>query len=148
MGLCLGTNLDSKKELKNKTYENTKELNFSGRTIEAKIVKVYDGDTCWAVFHHDGEYYRHKIRLAGIDAPEMRPALSIKDHKRELEKEKERAERAKKELERLILDKIVTIRCRQDDKYGRILGVILVDNINVNEHMVDKGYAVKYMQAK
>ena len=40
-------------------------------TINGEVVRVWDGDT---LHLQDGSGYRHKIRLAGIDAPELEQA--------------------------------------------------------------------------
>jgi endonuclease YncB( thermonuclease family) len=39
-----------------------------GHSIEGRIVGVHDGDTITLL---DAEHHRHKIRLDGIDAPEL-----------------------------------------------------------------------------
>ncbi len=40
-------------------------------TLTGKVVKITDGDTLYVL---DANYEQHKIRLAGIDAPERRVA--------------------------------------------------------------------------
>ena len=49
-----------------------------------------------------------------------------------------------KYLVSLVLDKMVTIRSYGKDRYGRILGVVYVDLINVNLEMVKAGFAEVY----
>ena len=41
--------------------------------VEAKVVYIYDGDTCDVVFYHKKmkDYVRFKCRLSGFDAPEL-----------------------------------------------------------------------------
>ena len=41
-------------------------------TLTGKVVKITDGDTLYVL---DANYKEHKIRLAGIDAPERKQAL-------------------------------------------------------------------------
>ena len=41
-------------------------------------------------------------------------------------------------------NKIVHVKCGKFDKYGRLLVYITIDNININNHLVEKGYAYKY----
>ncbi len=40
-----------------------------GDTLTGKVVKITDGDTLYVL---DANYKEHKIRLAGIDAPERK----------------------------------------------------------------------------
>jgi endonuclease YncB( thermonuclease family) len=78
-------------------------------TLQGKVVKVADGDTVTIV---DGSGKKHRIRLGGIDAPE-------KDQPYGLE--------STKNLERLINGKRATINFSKHDRYGRIVGKILVE---------------------
>ena len=47
-------------------------------TLTGKVVKITDGDTLYVL---DANYKEHKIRLAGIDAPERRQAYGLASHK-------------------------------------------------------------------
>ena len=44
-------------------------LTASADTLTGKVVKITDGDTLYVL---DTNYKEHKIRLAGIDAPERK----------------------------------------------------------------------------
>ncbi len=44
-------------------------LPASADTLTGKVVKITDGDTLYVL---DANYKEHKIRLAGIDAPERK----------------------------------------------------------------------------
>lgn len=104
----------------------------------ATIVRVIDGDTVAAIvdlgFHVSMEM---RLRLAGINAPEMRG------------EEKQKGQEAKSYLE-ATLDFVtggtgkVTIHTRKDsaDKYGRYLATIFVGRTNLNERMIEAGHAV------
>ncbi len=46
-------------------------LTASADTLTGKVVKITDGDTLYVL---DANYKEHKIRLAGIDAPERKQA--------------------------------------------------------------------------
>ena len=107
---------------------------------QAKIVRVYDGDTCFAVFKLHNEYVKFKIRMEGYDCPEMKPSLENKNR----EKEKKAAQKAKEELEKQVLNKIVTLHCGKWDKYGRLLGTIYSNYININDHMIKNGFGYRY----
>ncbi len=42
--------------------------------LTGKVVKITDGDTLYVL---DANYQQHKIRLAGIDAPERKQAYGL-----------------------------------------------------------------------
>jgi endonuclease YncB( thermonuclease family) len=42
--------------------------------LEGGLVKITDGDTLYVL---DANYQQHKIRLAGIDAPERKQAYGL-----------------------------------------------------------------------
>ncbi len=46
----------------------------SADTLTGKVVKITDGDTLYV---RDANYQQHKIRLAGIDAPERKQAYGL-----------------------------------------------------------------------
>ncbi len=48
-------------------------------TLTGKVVKITDGDTIYVL---DANYKDHKIRLAGIDAPERKQAYGLASRKR------------------------------------------------------------------
>ena len=101
---------------------------------KAKVLRVVDGDTIDAEvdlgFHIKMEM---KLRLAGINAPEMNT----------VEGKKSRAA-----LMSLIEGQDVTIFTIKDrqEKYGRYLAVVITmkDHKNINEWLVEQNLAVKY----
>lgn len=120
-------------------------FDFADQIHLCKVVKCYDGDTIHCIFKHDGDYYKFKIRMYAYDTAEMRPSRSIPQNIRE--KEISKAKEAKKRLEELILNKIVYLYCKGYDKYGRILGVIKIDENDeksVNDIMVEEEHGVPY----
>ena len=91
------------------------------------IDRCYDGDTCTST---DGE----KIRLACIDTPELRgkradpiPAKAARDY-----------------LNGLVAGKEVSIRRITKDRYGRTVAELSKDGVNIQEELVDKGFASVY----
>ena len=76
--------------------------------VEGKVVAVTDGDTIRLL---DAENRQHKIRLAGIDAPEKAQPYGA-------------ASRA--HLARLVAGKQVRVDSFGKDRYGRILGKVWV----------------------
>mgnify|MGYP003676026121 FL=1 len=105
-----------------------------------KVTRVVDGDTVDCILDL-GFSILHKcrIRLYGIDTPESR--TRDKD-------EKVRGKLAAKFLKDAIDDgKKVILRTKLKDskgKYGRVLGEIIVDDININVSMIENYLAVAY----
>ena len=126
--------------LKNVEDEKVMLFSLDKKIVTAKIVRVYDGDTCFAVFKMGNDFVKFKLRMEGYDSPEMKPPLDQANR----EKEKKDALKAKEELERLVLNKVVFLHCGKWDKYGRLLGKIIINNIDVNQHMIKHGYGYVY----
>jgi len=102
------------------------------------VIKVYDGDTITIASklpYDTSPLYRFSVRLNGIDCPEMKG----KD-----EDEKECAQIAKKEMNDLIMNKMVTLKNIQTEKYGRILADVYIGDLHLNQHMIEKRLAVAY----
>lgn len=122
--------------LEQATLKNTKPFMFKDMTVAAKVVKVYDGDTCTCVFDTLGSgLYRHQIRLTGVDTAE----LKSKDPD-----VKALALRTRDFVADLILNKIVKLQCEGSDKYGRILGVIHIGETCINTLLIEKKLALPY----
>ena len=104
------------------------------RDYGSKVISVYDGDTITVSMYLGlGISKEEKIRMYGINAPEMRGA------------EKAKGKVSRDALRKKILGKDIVLKTIDDDKrgkYGRLLGVVYIDGVNVNEWMVEKGYAV------
>jgi micrococcal nuclease len=102
------------------------------------VVKVYDGDTITIVSklpYSNSPLYRFSVRLNGIDCPEI---------KGDTADEKKCAEIARLEVSNLVLNKIITLENLKNEKYGRILADVYIDNLHINKHMLDKRLAVAY----
>ena len=108
-------------------------------TYTASVLKVIDGDTIEVDFDLGfGVWLRNqRIRLDGIDTPESRTADK---------EEKVRGTLSKEKLKEILGKEIrVTTKIDPNEKYGRILGVLVnADGINVNEWLIQNNYAVKY----
>lgn len=117
---------------------------LKGKNKWARVISVYDGDTLNVVFFVGSELQQHKFRLYGIDTPEMRPLKSIENRAEIIEA----AKKAKVYLESLVLDKVVFIRFREEEKYGRLMGEIYFDESteckSVNHMMVENKFAKEY----
>jgi micrococcal nuclease len=101
-----------------------------------KVVEVYDGDTVTLCFKFRGKYFKKRCRLYGINAPEIR-SKNIQ--------EKEKGRNSKNYVYSILQDKIVIFKCKGYDKYGRLLGDIFLDGKNINDDILEKGFAVKYV---
>jgi micrococcal nuclease len=123
------------------TYKNTQRFNFKKKIFNAKCVKVYDGDTITVVFMIFGEFYKFNIRMSGYDSPEIR-SKNPDNIKNALEKKW--AYESRDFLEGLILNKIVLLKCEDYDKYGRILGTVELNGIDINNVMLSRGYCRIY----
>jgi len=115
-------------------------FSFKDMKKKAKVISVYDADTVDAILCVRDRPYRFKIRLNGIDTPEIKPPKSMEN--RELHVEC--GIKCREYLKSKILNKIVEVHCSEFDKYGRILGEIYIGNENISEHLVYKKYAKKY----
>tara|TARA_R110000764_G_scaffold32050_1_gene72913 strand:- start:39 stop:461 length:423 start_codon:yes stop_codon:yes gene_type:complete len=103
-----------------------------------KVKRVVDGDTVDVVIDLGFDiHYSSRVRLYGIDTPESR--TRDKD-------EKARGFISKDFLKSWLDKGGVVIRTRKDKKgkFGRVLGEMVVDNININELMIEEHHAVKY----
>jgi len=94
------------------------------RTIEGIVQKVSDGDKVTLVTH-DGAKLR--VRLYGIDAPEVR---------HEKKPGQPYGEEAKRALTGKVMRKEITLTIQDRDQYKRIVGIIKIGNRNINEEMV------------
>ncbi|MBU1566858.1 MAG: thermonuclease family protein [Proteobacteria bacterium] len=92
-------------------------------TFTGQCVDVADGDTI-TVQSQTNE--KIKIRLAGIDSPE-----GVQAH----------GEKSKQYLSSLVYGKRVRIEPETIDKYGRTVGMVLVNGSNINEQIVVNGHA-------
>ena len=98
--LIVNTKESFQSVLDNITYNDTEE--FIPNLSYVKVIKVYDGDTITIVFY-DNEFKKFKLRLAGIDTPEIKPFLSVENRDIHVQS----AKIVKKFVENMILNKIV-----------------------------------------
>lgn len=106
-------------------------------TLAGRVVGVADGDSLTVL---DANKVRHKIRLAAIDAPEKGQAFG---------------NRSKQHLSDLVFDKEVAVQWRKRDRYGRIVGKVMVQspdcprcpkNLDVGQAQLSVGLAWWYRQ--
>ena len=104
----------------------------------SKIVSVYDGDTIRVDINGWPDIIGSNIpiRVEGIDTPELRG---------DCENEKVVALKARDYVRVLLASaEKIEISNYQRDKYFRILANVTVDGIDLGEHLLKNGLAVKY----
>ena len=87
------------------------------------IKDCYDGDTCTTL---EGE----KIRLACIDTPELKG----------LNADPISAKEARDFVNKLVANEEVAIKRITFDRYGRTVGELFKNEVNIGEFIVKKGY--------
>ena len=92
---------------------------------EGKVVRIVDGDTLVLLVDEK----QHKIRLSDIDTPERKQPFGT---------------RAKQALSELAFGKQARVVEVTVDRYGRIVGRVYVNEIDVNRELVSQGYAWVY----
>jgi endonuclease YncB( thermonuclease family) len=101
---------------------------LNAATIEGKVVNVADGDTITVL---DEKNIQYKIRLQGIDAPE---------------KAQPYGQKSKQSLHQLVHSKQVTVEYQKKDKYGRIIGKVLLNGIDICLKQIELGMSWHYKQ--
>ena len=96
--------------------------------ITGKVVGVADGDTITVL---DADKVQHKIRLAGIDAPEKRQVFGSV---------------SKQSLVEQVAGQSVAVEWVKVDKYGRKLGKVLLAGQDANLVQIKRGLAWHYKQ--
>ena len=100
-------------------------------TLDGKIIKIIDGDTVHFQAYGDDGF--KKLRLVGIDAPEMKQPFGYQ---------------SRQCLANLINNKLVQIISFGEDRYKRTLAKILIEKIDINLTMIKKGCAWFYRRYK
>lgn len=101
------------------------------RRYDATVVQVHDGDTVAAYIDLGFDLtIRQSIRLEGIDAPELST---------------DKGKVVAKYLQGLLMTKSVVVETTgKKEKYGRLMATIWLGSTNVNELLVEKGFAKPY----
>lgn len=144
--------------------------NYDLNNVEGKfyVESIYDGDTITLLIPTKLSIYnmcsfntidldtdtnksnkiilnKIKVRLYGIDTPELKPKKNLPNREAHIAKAKE----ARDYLSELILNKIIKVVFMSNDKYGRplvklYLYDLISDELCVNDLMIKKGLAKKY----
>lgn len=94
--------------------------------LSGRVVRVSDGDTITVL---DRDNRQHKIRLAGIDAPEKAQAFGNK---------------SKQSLSDMVFNREVSVLWDKEDRYKRIVGKVMLNSVDVNLEQLNKGLAWHY----
>ena len=95
-------------------------------TLSGQVIGVSDGDTIRVL---DAQRITHRVRLSGIDAPELGQPFS---------------QRSKQHLAGLVHGREVQVEWNKLDRYGRIVGKVIAEDLDVCREMVAAGLAWHY----
>lgn len=95
-------------------------------TLIGKVVSVHDGDTVTLITDNNQKI---KVRLAQIDAPEIAQNYGVE---------------SKQYLANLVLNNKVAVETETVDKYGRTVGTLILNGVDVNAQQVKVGMAWVY----
>lgn len=104
------------------------------------IKKIIDGDTFDCILDLGFDVLLEaRVRMAGIDTPESRTRDKVEKKFGLASKAylKDKMNKAEKIIVRTELD-------NEKGKFGRVLGTVYLDGANINQQMIDEGYAVGY----
>jgi endonuclease YncB( thermonuclease family) len=96
--------------------------------LNGHVLSVADGDTITIL---DSSKMQHRIRLAGIDAPERGQPFG---------------NRSRENLARWVGGQSVVVDWHKRDQYGRLVGVVLAQGHDVNLEQVRAGFAWWYRE--
>lgn len=99
-----------------------------GDSFSGRVVGVADGDTVTLLVNEHDQY---KIRVSGIDAPEKKQAFG---------------QRSKDKMSELVFGKDVVVEWHKKDRYGRTIGVVMVDGHDAGFELLCAGLAWHYKQ--
>lgn len=106
-------------------------------SYRAQVLRVVDGDTLHArVAVWPGHMVETRVRLAGVDAPELRGRCRA---------EKERAIKARRALMAQIDGRnVILVHVRADKYFGRVVAEVHADGRDVGAALMAAGHAAPY----
>ncbi|WP_440057857.1 thermonuclease family protein [Pseudomonas fragariae (ex Marin et al. 2024)] len=96
--------------------------------FQGEVIRILDGDTIEVM---DAGKQTHRVRLADIDAPERKQAFG---------------DASRQALASMAFRQKVSVLDAGGDRYGRRIGVLIVNGQNLNREMVAQGMAWVYTQ--
>jgi endonuclease YncB( thermonuclease family) len=149
--------MNSVQELfKNYTLK-TPRWSLDGKQMWARIVDLYDADTITLILPLDFGFYKFSCRIYGIDTSEINS--KNEDAKLLANKAKLRMLQlcgipnidltktySRKDIQKILEDNIycVQIKCKDWDKYGRLLAHVYRDNIELANILIEEKLAYAY----
>lgn len=97
-------------------------------SILGRVISVADGDTVTVL---TAEYRQYKVRLSGIDAPEKQQPFGAF---------------ARETLARQLFGESVMVEWTKTDRYGRIVGKIEHEGVDINLAQIREGSAWVYRE--
>jgi endonuclease YncB( thermonuclease family) len=97
-----------------------------GEVLTGRVVGVADGDTITVL---DKTNTQFKVRLAGIDAPEKKQAFG---------------NASKKSLSDLVFGQQVDVDWHKQDRYGRLIGKVIINDTDANLEQIKRDMAWFY----
>ena len=94
--------------------------------FQGRVVGLADGDTLTVL---DAKHVQHKVRLAGIDAPEKRQAYG---------------QASREHLAKLVFGREVVVDAGKVDRYGRTVGRVRFNGQDVGLEQIRAGLAWHY----
>lgn len=123
------------------TFINIPVSNAAIRTLTGTVSKVSDGDTIHVT---TSEQTKLRVRLYGIDAPET---YKINNRTGQVNKAGQPyGDESWKAIEGKIMGKHVRLDIIDIDKYKRMVGMVWLDESNINLEMVSEGYAEAFVE--
>lgn len=94
--------------------------------VRGRVIAVTDGDTMTVL---DSALVEHKIRIAGIDAPEKKQSFGM---------------RSKQNLAAASFNRSAVVIYLKRDRYGRVIGKVLIDGLDLGLLQISSGMAWHY----
>lgn len=101
-------------------------VNAAQQSWDAKVVSVHDGDTITV----ERAQMLYRVRLYGIDCPELSQDFG---------------EQARAFVADFVLNRDVVVYVKNIDLYGRQVAIVYVHGKSLNEELVARGFAWKYI---
>ena len=155
------TSIETKSDFSDKNFDNVDDFSLNDKILLARVVDIYDGDTCICVLNIFDNYYKFKIRLAEIDTEEMKNKNTAKKELAYLARNLlyilitgdqtidiyETRSNIREKLQKTCY--MVKLYCSNFDKYGRLLAYIfkkdfIFNNIDNNQNLIESNKRFSY----
>ena len=127
--------------------DDAPEFMVSGK-YEAKCISVYDGDTITVIIFVKKSPYKFKVRVFGVDTPELKPLKNISNRDNIIKLAKE----AKDFTSEKVLNKEITLELKGKEKFGRLLAEVFYSDEGkkylLSEELLKGGYGKEYFGKK